>query len=191
MRLFPTWIVKWLSRTSKLDLCSQTPLRDSKSMEGAFVLKTTAGNDAVVPHGLLAQVQQICQCFTETPRGHERDRSRTPDSSHRVLWHLEGKVKRWRVVFLFCFLRLVFGCRRFWQRGSDGRSRVGATCRNLGCCGQRVRSESARRRDDALELFRVSLCSRSEAWLFVFSAVIHERLTKCVCLFCLKRVTLN
>lgn len=98
---------------------------------------------SVVPHGLRAQVQQICQCFTETPRGHKRDRSRTPDSSHRVLWHLEGKVKHSRVGFS---ARLSLS--PLPVTSGDGRSPVGATCRNLGYCGQRARSQAARQRDE-------------------------------------------
>lgn len=82
---------------------------------------------------------------------------------HRVLWHLEGKVKRSWVGF----------SARLWLSplpvpSSDGR----ATCRNLGYCGQRARSEAAGQRDEHRR-FNLSLCFQSET----LSALIHRRST--------------
>lgn len=129
---------------------------------------------SVVPHGLPAQVQQLCQCFTETPRGHKRDRSRTPDSSHRVLWHLEGKVTRSRVGFFSSFS----GCRQLPATTGDGRSRVGATCRNLGCCGRRVWSESSGHRDENRRFdFPAYLVAPEEARPCYLFSLVHRRFT--------------
>lgn len=147
---------------------------------------------SLVPHGLLAQVQQICQCFTETPRGHKRDRSRTPDSSHRVLWHLEGKVKRSRV----CFFRVVFGCRRFRQRAVTVGLLSGRPVGTWGTSGSEpeVKPRGSEMKTGALTFLVLSFAPRSEALVFTFgvnSQKVDFVVYSCLAPFCLKRLSLK
>lgn len=146
--------------------CVEKPCSAFKRRRRALLFwKPRAETAWVVPHGLLAQVQQIRQCFTETPRGHKRDRSRTPDSSHRVLWHLEGRVKRPRVGFFDSSFAVAASGNEPWRPVS---------CRGdlseLGVLrGQRARSEAAGQRDKHRRFnFSLSLFATvARHWCFI------------------------